>query len=66
MTSLDELKEKILGKKRDTEIFRPPPVNTKFHDNKNLAHLEAEAIKAGMMYTEIESKKGIIFKGKLL
>ena len=65
MTSLDELKEKILAKgKRATEIKRPPPVSTKFHDNKNLAHLEMEALKAGMMYTEIESKKGAVFKGK--
>ena len=31
-----------------------------------LADLESKAIKAGMMYTEIETKKGIVFKGKSL
>ena len=42
----------------------PPPVVTKFHENRVLAYLEREAIKAGQVYTEIESKKGLKFKGR--
>ena len=31
-----------------------------------LEDLESKAIKAGLVYTEIETKKGIVFKGKQL
>ena len=43
---------------------RPEPVLTKFHDNKVLAYMEAQALKSGFVYTEIESKKGLSFKGR--
>ena len=46
--------------------MRPPAVQTKFHGHRVLEDLETKAIKAGQVYTEIQTKKGIVFKGKQL
>ena len=46
--------------------MRPPAVQTKFHGHRVLEDLETKAIKAGQVYTEIQTKKGIVFKGKKL
>ena len=48
---------------RHADAFRPPPINTKFHDNPLLAHLEMQAIKDGLAYTELETKSGQKFRG---
>ena len=56
-----EVQEVKLGPRQG---LRPPPVQTKFQDHRVLADLESKAIKAGMMYTEIQTRKGIVFKGK--
>ena len=48
---------------RHVDAFRPPPVTTKFADNPLLAHLEMQAIKDGLEYTEIETKSGQKFRG---
>ena len=48
---------------RHADAFRPPPVATKFADNPLLANLEMQAIKDGLVYTELETKSGQKFRG---